>query len=292
MKVAITGASGQLGRRAAEIVLATTPPENLLLATRSPSRLTSLAARGVEIRFADFAEPQSLRAAFAGVERLLLVSATDLAERSAQHGAAIAAADAAGVQHVVYTSGLQPEPPNPAVVAPSHHATEQALWTSGMGFTILRNSLYADYQLPEGIRALETGVLVHNRGNGAVAYVAREDCAAAAAAALLDSRHDGAVYDITGSERFTAADLARLYAQIGGRHVRARALDDEHFIATLVDGATDDDHLRYGAELVASFGRAIREGYMDNCTDAVATLTGRAPLALRHLLAPLSRARG
>jgi NAD(P)H dehydrogenase (quinone) len=289
MKLAITGASGHLARRAAEIVLASAACEDVILTTRSPATLSSFAARGVAVRFADFAEPKSLRAAFAGAERLLLVSATDLAQRAAQHVAALEAAKAVGVRHVVYTSGLQPEPPNPAVVAPSHYATEQALRHSGMHWTILRNSLYADYQLQEAKIALETGLLVHNRGGGAVAYVAREDCAAAAAAALLEPKHDGAVYEITGSERFTAAGLAELYADVGGRPVRARALDDEHFIATLVDGATDEDHLRYGAELVASFGRAIREGYMDDRSEDVAMLTGRAPLTLRHLLAPLAR---
>ena len=291
MKLVITGASGQLARRAAELVLAAVDARDLILTTRTPPALASFAERGVSVRHADFADPRSLRAAFAGGERLLLVSATDLRERTAQHEAAIDAAKAAGVRHVIYTSGLKPEPPNPAVVAPSHHATEQALKHSGLGWTILRNSLYADYQLPEAKRAIETGELVHNRGRGVTAYVAREDCAAVAAAVLLEGGHENAVYEITGSEAFSADDLAALYAEVGGRAVRARALDDAAFVATLVGDAKGDDHLHYGAELVASFGRSIREGYMAGCTDAVATLTGRAPLTLRQVLAPLERKR-
>jgi NAD(P)H dehydrogenase (quinone) len=229
-----------------------------------------------------------LRAAFAGGERLLLVSATDLGARTVQHEAAIAAAKAARVRHIVYTSGLKPAPPNPAVVAPSHYATEQALARSGLAWTVLRNSLYADYQLPEAAQALKSGELVHNRGKGTVAYVAREDCAAAAAAVLLQSGHAGSVYEITGPESFGADDLAALYAKIGRRPVRARELDDAAFVATLVGAAANDDHLRYGAELVASFGRSIREGYMDSRTDAVEELTGRAPRPLAEILAPLS----
>ncbi|HJR69504.1 MAG TPA: NAD(P)H-binding protein [Gammaproteobacteria bacterium] len=291
MKLVITGASGQLARRAAELVLAAVDARDLILTTRTPPALASFAERGVSVRHADFADPRSLRAAFAGGERLLLVSATDLRERTAQHEAAIDAAKAAGVRHVIYTSGLKPEPPNPAVVAPSHHATEQALKHSGLGWTILRNSLYADYQLPEAKRAIETGELVHNRGRGVTAYVAREDCAAVAAVVLLEGGHENAVYEITGSEAFSADDLAALYAEVGGRAVRARALDDAAFVATLVGDAKGDDHLHYGAELVASFGRSIREGYMAGCTDAVATLTGRAPLTLRQVLAPLERKR-
>ena len=128
---------------------------------------------------------------------------------------------------------------------------------------------------------------MHNRGGGRVAYVAREDCAAAAAAVLLAGGHDRAVYEITGSETFTADELAALYGELGGRAVRARALDDAEFVATLIGGAAADDHLRYGAELVASFGRSIREGYMDSCTDDVARLTGRRPLTLAQVLTPL-----
>jgi NAD(P)H dehydrogenase (quinone) len=287
MRLAITGGSGQLARRTAELVLDTLAPEDLILTTRTPASLASFAARGVTVRRADFAEPQSLRAAFAGVERLLLVSATDLAHRIQQHRAALDAAKAAGVRHVIYTSGLKPEPPNPAVVAPSHYATEQALTQSGLDWTILRNSLYADYQLPEATQAIATGQLVHNRGLGAVAYVTREDCAAAAAAVLLQPGHDRAVYELTGAKRFTAVELVDLYAELGRRSVANRALGDAAFIATLVGNAAADDHLRFGAELVASFGRSIREGYMDSCTDAVAMLTGRAPRALEEVLAPL-----
>jgi NAD(P)H dehydrogenase (quinone) len=285
MKLVITGASGQLGRRAAELVLAAVPAEDVILTTRTPPALAAFAARGAAVRHADFAEPHTLPDAFAGAERLLLVSATDLAQRTAQHGAALDAAKAAGVRHVIYTSGLEPAPPNPAVVAPSHYATEQALMHSGLGWTVLRNSLYADYQLPEAERALEIGVLVHNRGGGTVAYVARDDCAAAAAAVLLQDGHDRAVYEITGPDRWTADGLAALYAELGGRPVTARALDDAAFVATLVGDATSDDHLRYGAELVASFGRSIREGYMSARTDHVGRLTGRAPVPLRQLLA-------
>jgi NAD(P)H dehydrogenase (quinone) len=286
MRVAITGASGELGRRTAELVLARHPPRAVILATRTPKALAALAARGADVRFADFDDPASLSAAFTGAERLLLISATDLQRRSAQHKAAIDAAKAAGVAHVIYTSGSKPAPPNPAVVAPSHYATEQALVASGLEWTVLRNSLYADYQVAEAKRAAETGSLVHNRGAGRVAYVARADCAAAAAAVLLHGGHAGATYDITGPESHTATTLAALYGELGGRRVEARGIDDAAFVAGLVGDAAANEHLRYGAELVASFGRAIREGYLDVCTDAVAKLTGHRAHTLAEVLGP------
>jgi len=284
-RVAITGASGQLGRLVAERVLAQCAPSDVILATRSPQALADFAVRGAEVRRADFDDPGSLRDALADAERMLLISATDLERRVAQHRAAIAAAKAAGVRRVIYTSGSRPEPPNPAAVAPSHYATELALAGSGLAWTVLRNSLYADYQVPEGLCAIETGVLAHTRGAGRVAYVARDDCAAAAAAVLLQDGHDGAIYDITGPQTFDAEALAALYGELGGKPVAVRPIDDATFVAGLV-GSSLDGHLRYGAELLASFGRAIREGFLDIRSDAVAKLTKRAPRTLHDVLAP------
>src|SRR5262245_42107839 len=129
-RLAITGATGQLGRRTAELLLAQCAPRDVILTTRTPDALADLAGRGVDVRRADFDDPPSLRGAFAGADRLLLISATDLQRRIAQHQAAIDAAKAAGVRHVIYTSGSKPAPPNPAAVAPSHYATERALAAS------------------------------------------------------------------------------------------------------------------------------------------------------------------
>lgn len=215
---------------------------------------------------------------------MLLVSTNDLENRAELHGTAIDAAVAAGIEHVIYTSGLAPAPPNPALVAPSHHATEQQLAAAGTTWTVLRNSLYAEYQAADVTRSMKTGALVHNWGEGRVAYVSREDCAAAAAAVLVAERNENAVYDITGPEAYSATDLAKLYGGLAGKHVEAVSLDDAAFVASLVGNATDDDHLKYGAELVASFGQSIREGFMANCTDTVEKLTGRSARTLREVL--------
>jgi NAD(P)H dehydrogenase (quinone) len=290
MRLVITGASGKLGRRTAELALERCSPDQLILVTRTPAALDDLAARGVSVRFGDFSAPKGLQAAFAGGDRLLLISTTDLARRSEQHAAAIEAAVAARIAHVIYTSIVSPAPPNPAVVAPSHYFTETALARSGLAVTILRNSLYADFQVPEAAHATGTGSFVHNRGDGQVAYVAREDCAAVAAAVLTTDGHAARVYDVTGPQRWRATELADLYGELGGRKVAAVALDDAAFVAGLLGSSERDAHMRYGAELVASFGRAIREGYMASCSDTVAELTGRPARALRTVLEEQLRA--
>lgn len=277
----VSGASGQLGRLTAELLVAAGAEP--ILVTRTPEAVADL---GCETRFGDYAKPDSLRDAYAGAERLLLISGSDLETRTDQHRAAIAAAASVGVRHVVYTSGLSPQPPNPAVISPSHHATEEALAASGLAWTVLRDSLYSEYQVPEATQAIAAGALTHNRGDGRIAYVSRQDCAAVAAQVLTGSGHEGRVYDVTGPVLFTARELAALYGELGGREVRDDALDDEAFTELLAgaSGGSDDEHARYGAQLVASFGRSIREGYMASRSDAVERLTGRPPRTLRSVL--------
>jgi NAD(P)H dehydrogenase (quinone) len=283
-KLIITGASGQLGQRVAEHTLQCVPASQLVLVTRHPAQLAHFSTRGAEVRFGDFEQSASLVPAFAGASRLLLISAVDLERRAAQHRAAIAAAKHVGVDHVIYTSMLNPAARNPAAVAPSHLETEQALAASGLNWTLLRNSLYADYQAPEARAAIDSGTLRHNRGTGRIAYVARDDCALAAAAVLTSEGHINATYDITGPTLHSVAELAALYSKLGRRAVQSVALDDEVFIATLMGNANSEGHSRYGAELVASFGRSIRQGYMDCCTGHFAQLTGRPAKTLEEVL--------
>lgn len=284
-RLLIVGASGKLGRRTAELTIVGRAPRDLILVSRSPEALADLSDRGCTVRFGDLDQPESLPAAFSGAERMLLISASDLQVRAEQHRAGIRAAAEAGVRHVVYTSALNPGPPNPAAIAPSHHATERALAESGLDWTILRNSLYSEYQVAEAAAALACGVLTHNRGEGRIAYVSREDCAAVAAAVLSSLGHAGAVYDVTGPELFDVTALAALYAELGGRHVATEPLDDNAFVEHVGDGTGDADHARYGALLVASLGRSIREGYMASCTDVVEELAGRSARTLREVLA-------
>ena len=256
MSIVITGASGQLGRLTAELVLDRTPASEVTLTTRRPEALSDLAERGARVRLADFDRPETLAEAFAGGEKLLLISADDLGRRAAQHRAAIEAAREAGVRHVAYTSYLNPVEENPAVITPSHRDTEKALRESGLAWTALRNTFYAEYQVPAGAQAVATGQLVHNSGDGRIAYVSREDCAAAAAAVLTIEGHEDKAYDITGPETLSQGDVAALLSEVSGRPVEAVAVDDEAFIQGLTAAGVREPTARE----FASYGRASREG--------------------------------
>ena len=280
MTIAITGAAGHLGRRTAQLVLDRVPPGEVVLITRRPDAIADLADAGATVRHGDFDEPASLPAAFAGVDRVLLISTDVLGNRVAQHTAAIEAAAAAGVGHVIYTSIVNAGSELPLVVSHEHGATEQAIRDRGLRWTALRNGLYAEFQLGAAARAAASGQLVHNSGDGATAYVSREDCAAAAAAVLATDGHEDRAYDITGPELVTQARLAALVADITGRPVTAVAIDDDAATQGLVAAGVPAE----AAAAYASFGTAIREGVLDGVSPAVEDLTGRAPRSLRDVL--------
>ena len=279
MSIVITGASGQLGRLTAELILDRVPASEVILTTRRPEALSDLAERGAIVRSADFDRPETLAKAFAGGQRLLLISADDLGRRAAQHRSAIEAAREAGVHHVAYTSYLNPVEENPAVITPSHRDTEKALRESDLAWTSLRHAFYAEYQVPAGAQAIAMGRLVHNSGVGRIAYVSREDCAAAAAAVLTTEGHEDEAYDITGPESLSQRDVAALLSEVSGRPVEAVAVDDEAFIQGLTASGMPEPVARE----FASYGRAIREGYLGEASGAVESLTGRAPRSLREV---------
>lgn len=279
----VTGASGQLGRRVIELLLAS-GHRDLIATTRHPEKLADLAAQGVTVRTADFDEPKALAHAFAGADRVLIVS-TDALDRPGhrleQHLNAVRAAEAAGIKHVVYTSIVYAEPDALAAVATDHHNTEQAILQSGMGYTILRNNLYAETLIGSIGRALAGGQWVAATGAGKAAYVTREDCARAAAAALSADFDGRRTLDITGSESLSHAELAAHVAALTGLPLAYLPIP----VQALVEGMSQMGLPAPIAELVASFDAAIAAGQLDGVSSAVNDLTGTPAQSARVFLA-------
>ncbi len=281
--IAITGASGQLGRLVTQELLDRgLAPTDLVLITRTPDAVADRAADGAAVRAADFADPQTLTAALGDVERLLLISTDILDGRGPLQVGAVQAAAAAGVARIAYTSAGNPVADNPVAVGPSHRATEEAMLASGTGYAILRNALYAEFEIPTYQRAVETGQIVTNYGDGATTFISRADCAAAAAGALLADGDIREIYDITGTRLMTAADKAALASELGDRPVEVVQVDDDALVAGLEAAGIPSA----GATTIASFGTAIRQGFLDQCTDAVQRLAGRPPRDVRDVVAP------
>ena len=204
----VTGASGNLGRLAVEELLAR-GATRIIAGTRDPSKLSDLAAKGVEIRKVDFNDPASLPAAFAGVERLLIVSTDGIGTRVAQQTAAVDAAKAAGVKHIVYTSAPAARPDADAGLNPEHFWTEIAIAASGLDFTILRNHMYAENNLTDLPQAVASGQLFGLIGDRGTSYVTRADAARAAAGALL-SAQGKTLEDVTGPAPVTNLERAAI----------------------------------------------------------------------------------
>jgi NAD(P)H dehydrogenase (quinone) len=280
VRIVVTGASGDLGRRVTAQLLAATGAGDLVLVTRTPESLEDARAAGADVRHGDFEDEAGLRAAFAGGERLLLISTVVTGPRRVrQHEAAIAAAKAAGVGHVVYTSLVGVAEDNPAAVAADHLATERALASSGLDVTVLRHSWHAD--VVAGVLAPAAGRAGRwtiNTGEGQVAPIAKDDAAAAAAAVLVEDGHAGRTYDITGPELVTVGELAAITSELIGRGVEFDDVDDaamlDIFLAAGADRPQD----------LTSFGRAIREGWFAVRSDDVQRLTGRPAQPMRPLL--------
>jgi NAD(P)H dehydrogenase (quinone) len=287
MTIAVAGAGGQFGRAAADELLRRVEPSEIVLVTRDPSKLEEYAARGVDVRRGDFDDAASLRDAFAGVERLLVISTDALGRRVEQHATAFNTAREVGVRHGAYTSIVNPVPDNPAAVVPEHKGSEEALAASGLEWTFLRCGIYADYQVPGLQAAIAGGTHVHNCGDGRIAYVARNDLARAAAAVLSTDGHEGKAYDLTGPELQSQADLAAVASAVSGKPVEAVSVDDDSYVAGLVEHAGLPEEV---ARFLSTFGRAVREGKLAVQTSKIEELTGQGPVSVRDLLAAAGEA--
>jgi NAD(P)H dehydrogenase (quinone) len=278
----VTGASGQLGRRAVELLLARKDPTLKIIAgSRTPEKLAGL--DGVEVRRVDFEQPSTLATAFAGVDRLLLVSTDALdrpGRRLAQHVAAINAAKAAGVQHVVYTSSTNPDVDSPTLVAEDHRKTEEALAASGLSYTVLRNALYTELLLMSLPPAVASGVLYAAAGNGAQNYVTRRDCAAAAAAAVASTFTGKRTLDVTGPAAHTFNELAAFAARLTNKPVRYQPLTAEQATAGLVGAGVPAPF----AAVLVGFDVAVAQGRANVTSTVVHELSGHAPQRVEDFL--------
>jgi NAD(P)H dehydrogenase (quinone) len=282
---AVSGASGKVGRLAGEALLAQADPAHVVLTTRTPDALKDLAARGADVRFADFDDPASLPAAFAGVDRLLMISASNATgRRKDQHGGALRAATAAGVGHIVFTS--MPNVDDPAhpvgLAAEEYREAEERVKAEARAWTILRMAPYAELHVLERLPELfGTGKVVTNAGEGRMPFISRADCAAAAVAVLTGDGHAGETLDVSGPEALTWGDVAALVTDGSGTTIELGALPaDAYAQATRDSGAPP-----LLVDALVGMGIAVREGFFDVPTDVVEQLTGRRPRPLRDVLA-------
>lgn len=216
--IVVTGATGQLGRLVIENLLKTHPANTLVAAVRNPVKAADLAARGVIVRRADYSQADSLDTAFAGAERILLISSSELGQRAAQHRAVIEAAVRSGVKLIGYTSLLHADT-SPLGLASEHRETEAMLKASGLPHVVLRNGWYTENHIASLPAALAHGVVLGCAGDGRFSTAARADYAAAAAAAMTLPNQAGRAYELAGDQSYSLAGFAAEIARQAGKPV-------------------------------------------------------------------------
>jgi len=270
----VTGASGHLGQLVINNLLEIhkIPASKIIATTRKPETLAALKAKGVDVRAADFDDTDNLVKAFKGATRLLLIS-TDAMDRPGhrlqQHKNAIAAAEKAGVEHVLYTS--MPKPETSAVLfAPDHLGTEKALAASGLkGWTVLRNNWYFEnlfYSLPS---AIKSGTWYTAAGEGKIAHIAREDLARAAAAALASDQGGKNIYTLTGAQEFTTGEIAKLVSDAVGKPISVVQVPLEGLVQGMVGAGFPEPVAR----VFGSFDTNINQGGLSGVTSDYRKLT-------------------
>ena len=277
--IVVTGATGQLGRLVIDELLKTTRAKDIIAAVRAPAKATDLADRGVQVREADYARPETLVAAFEGASKLLLVSGNDLGKREEQHKAVIHAAKSAGVAFLAYTSILHCDT-SPLLLAAEHLATERYLQSSGLSYSLLRNGWYYENQTAAIPQAVKNGAFIGASGEGRFAAASRFDYAAAAAEILTGEGHENSVLELGGDQPYTRAELAAEVSKQTGEMVRYNNLsesDYQEILSSFLPAIL--------AESIADAEAHAGQGALDDNSLALSRLLGRPTTTLAEAVA-------
>lgn len=275
--IAVTGATGHLGSLVINDLLDRgVPPSEIVAAARNPEKAADLAARGVEVREADYTKPDTLEAAFEGVDRLLFISNSDLGQRVEQHRNVVEAAKKAGVGLIAYTSIVRADT-SPLLLAEGHRTTEAMIRESGIPFVFLRNGWYTENYTGNLAQTLEHGVILGSADGGRVSAATRADYAAAAASVLTSEGHEGIAYELGGDEAFTMDELAAEITRQSGTEVVYRDLPEEEYTRALVGFGLPEP----AAAIYADGDARLAEGHLYVDSGDLRRLIGRptTPLA-------------
>ena len=282
MKLLITGATGKFGTKVMEILLKTVPANQLAVSVRNPEKAEVLRAQGVDVRQGDFDQPKTLDAAFAGVDRLLLISADgDNETRIRQHANAVAAAERAGVSFIAYTS-LANAQESKNLFAPTHQATEADIVKTGIPYSFLRNNWYLENEI-SGIQGVLAGApWVTSAGAGKVGWALQQDYAEAAAAVLSGDGHENTIYELSGKV-LTQEEIAAALGIVLGKEITVKQVDDATY-ADIMQAAGVPDFV---IPILIEIQKSIRVGSLDVESNDFDKLLGRPATPINEALSQI-----
>ena len=282
MKLLVTGATGKFGTKVVENLLKTVPASQLAVSVRNPEKAEALRARGVEVRQGDFDHPETLDAAFAGVDRLLLVSADgDNETRIRQHANAVAAAERAGVGFIAYTS-LANAKESQNLFAPTHQFTEEAILKTGIPYSFLRNNWYLENEI-SGIQGVLAGApWITSAENGKVGWALQQDYAEAAAAVLSGKGQENTTYELSGKV-LAQEEIAAALGSVLGKEVTVQQVDDATYAAIMQDAGVPD----FVIPILVEIQKSIRVGSLDVESNDFEKLLGRPATPIQEGLSQI-----
>ncbi|MET7340046.1 SDR family oxidoreductase [Streptomyces sp. NPDC087866] len=270
MSIVVTGATGALGRLVVEHLLTTVPADRVAAVVRDKEKAAGLAARGVELRIADYDRPETLAGAFRSGDRVLLISGNAVGSRIPQHTAVIDAAKAAGVAQLAYT-GILGGPDADFTLADEHRATEQLILDSGLPYTFLRNGWYTENQTENLAPVLAHGAVVGSAGEGRIAYASRDDYAAAAAAVLTGEGYLNRAYELSGDTALSYADYAAVVAKVTGKEIAHKDVPAAVHQEILTGAGVPE----FFAAILVDVDQAVRRGRLAGTSGDLSRLIGR-----------------
>lgn len=272
----VTAAAGQLGRLVVAALARRVGPAAVAAVVRDPARAARLFPEGVTIRAGDYDRPETLDAAFAGAERLLLISSNAVGARVLQHRNAIDAAKRAGVARIAYTSVLHADR-SALGLAGEHRETEALIVASGLPHSLLRNGWYSENYTAAIPAALAHGALIGSAGDGLISSAARIDYAEAAAIALIEDSAPHVIHELAGDAAYTLAGFAAELSGQVGRAIPYADLPEADYRAALIGAGLPEPI----ADLLANSDAAAAKGALFDDGGALGRLIGRptTPLA-------------
>ncbi len=282
MKILVTGATGKLGTKVVEALLKKVPADQLAVSVRNPQKAEGLRSLGIEVRHGDFDQPETLEKAFAGIDRLLIISADgDNETRIRQHTHAVEAAAKAKVGFIAYTSvGNAQE--STLFLAPVHSHTEKAIQATGLPYSFLRNNWYLENELSSIQGVLAGAPWVTSAGEGRVGWAPREDYAEAAAAVLAGSGHENTIYELSG-QPLTQGEFAAALGSVLGKEVPVQQVDDATYGEIMKSAAVPG----FIIPMLVAIQAGIREGTLDVASSDFEKLLGRPATPVAEALPKL-----